>query len=223
MTRPIMIFAAGFGTRMAPLTQTQPKPMITVAGKRLIDHAVHIAQSCPQIVVNTHYMADQIHNHLGGQNITLSHETHILDTGGGVKRAVPVFDATPIYTLNSDAVWVGCNPLHSLETAWRPHMQALLLLAHHTQIKGHSGTGDFDLSPEHRLIRGGPYVYLGAQIIHTGPIAAHRETMFSLNTIWDDMIAQNTAYGCLYTGQWCDVGRPENIAIAEHMVATAHV
>ncbi|HKL64600.1 MAG TPA: NTP transferase domain-containing protein, partial [Roseovarius sp.] len=117
MSLPVMIFAAGFGTRMGALTQDRPKPLIKVAGRALIDHALDlVAGHAPsRIVVNLHYRADQLVAHLDGRGVRLSHETpDILDTGGGLRAALPLLGDGPVLTMNSDAVWQGPNPLSHL-------------------------------------------------------------------------------------------------------------
>lgn len=219
MTHPAMIFAAGLGTRMGALTAARPKPLITVAGQPLLDHALHIARAAsPRIVVNTHYRADQIAAHLTGQPIQLSHEPELLETGGGLRAALPLLNGNPVFTLNSDAVWRGPNPLTTLATAWRDDMEALLLLLPRTQAIGHTGPGDFTLDAENRLTRAPGLVYSGAQIIRTDDLTAIPEAKFSLNRLWDRMAARGTLYGLPYTGQWCDVGRPESLPLAEAML-----
>lgn len=216
-----MIFAAGYGTRMRPLTDHTPKPLVKVSGKALLDHTLELAQgaSVSDICVNTHYLADQIHSHLDGQDVKISHEPDLLDTGGGLKKALPFFNASPVYTMNSDAVWVGENPFLSLRNAWDGQMGALLLLAHVDDVQGRTAPGDFDLNSEGHICRSGPYVYLGAQIMHTGPVQNWPDFAFSLNAVWDQLIDESLLYGCLYTGAWCDVGRPENIKTAEDLIA----
>ena len=222
---PVMIFAAGFGTRMGPLTRDTPKPLIRVAGKTLLDHALDLTDIAPvaRRVVNAHYHADQIARHLLGKDVTLSHETETnLETGGGLRAAMPMLAGNPVMTLNSDAVWTGQNPLLELAAAWDPdQMDALLLLAPVAATKGFSGAGDFLLDPSNRLIRanGQPgLAYLGAQILRTDLLPGVAQPVFSLNLIWDQMIANGRAYGVLHSGSWCDVGRPEGIAEAEALL-----
>jgi MurNAc alpha-1-phosphate uridylyltransferase len=219
MTHPAMIFAAGLGTRMGALTATRPKPLIQVAGKTLLDHALDIARAAsPRIVVNTHYLADQISAHLSGQPILISHEPALLETGGGLRAALPLLDGNPVFTLNSDAVWRGTNPLSALAAAWRDDMDALLLLLPRANAIGHTGTGDFTIDGAGRLTRASGLVYSGAQIIRTDDLAAIPETNFSLNPLWDQMAARGTLFGLPYSGQWCDVGQPESLPLAKAML-----
>jgi MurNAc alpha-1-phosphate uridylyltransferase len=224
MSQPqaVMIFAAGFGTRMGALTRDRPKPLIPVAGRPLIDHALALAEAAaPRIVVNTHYRAAMIAAHLAGRAVTLSPEPDaILDTGGGLKAALPLLGPGPVFTLNSDAVWQGENPLSALAAAWDgTRMEGLLLLLDRDRAIGHTGPDDFLTDPQGRLARGPGHVYSGAQIICTEDLAAIAEPVFSLNRLWDRMIARGTLYGLGYTGQWCDVGRPESIPLAEALLA----
>lgn len=217
-----MLFAAGFGTRMGALTQNRPKPLIEVGGKPLIDHALALARSAgvAKIVVNLHYLGAQIAAHLHGSDIQLSWETEqILETGGGLRAALPLLGVGPVMTLNTDAVWSGQNPLTQLLAAWDPaKMDALLLLLPSDRALGHTGHGDFLLDPAGRISRANGAdapVYLGAQILKTEGLSAITEPVFSLNRIWDISIANNRAFGLIHQGGWCDVGRPEGIALAE--------
>jgi len=220
-----MIFAAGFGTRMGALTKSMPKPLIPVAGKPLIDHALNVARSAGmgRIVVNLHYLGDQIAAHLAGKDIALSWERDaILETGGGLRAALPLLGNGPVLLLNSDAVWTGENPLTQLLAAWdASKMDALLLLAHRADALGHSGTGDFLIAPDGRLIRAkgreAP-IYLGAQIIQPQALKDVADNVFSLGLIWDKLIAQGRAFGTFHSGGWCDVGSPDGIAIAERLL-----
>ena len=219
-----MLFAAGFGTRMGALTADRPKPLIPVAGRALIDHALALADEAgvPRIVVNLYYKGDMIRAHLAGRDIAFSEEEpDILDTGGGLRAALPLLGPGPVATLNTDAVWTGANPLLTLSHEWAPGMGALLLLAPQSRTRGHTGKGDFSLGPDGRITRGGPFVYLGAQIIDPDGLPPVPEPAFSLNRHWDALIAQGRAFGVVHPGLWCDVGRPEGIAEAEAMVRGA--
>lgn len=227
----VMLFAAGFGTRMGALTKDQPKPLIKVAGKALLDHALDqvTAAGVAQTVVNVHYHGDQIAAHLAGRpNTALSREHgQILETGGGLRAALPQLGAGPVFTLNTDAVWTGPNPLVTLQGHWdSAQMDALLLLAPPSQIKGFSGTGDFLLGADGRITRAkgaAGLAYLGAQILRPIGIETIEDAAFSLNILWDQMIAQGRAYGVLHRGGWCDVGRPEGIIEAENMLEDGDV
>ncbi|WP_241963363.1 nucleotidyltransferase family protein [Paracoccus suum] len=217
-----MMFAAGRGTRMAPLTDRLPKPLIPVAGRPLIDRALDLARAggARRIVVNTHHLGEQIADHIAGAaDIALSPEDELLETGGGLRRALPQLGPGPVLTLNPDAVWTGPNPVAALRAAWDDaRMDALLMLVPLDCATGRQGGGDFSLDPEGRLIRGGLLVYTGAQIIRPDRLPEVPEAVFSLNRLWDLLIAGDRAYGLLHPGGWCDVGRPEGIALAEGLL-----
>lgn len=222
-----MLFAAGFGTRMGSLTRERPKPMIEVAGRPLLDHALALTESAglTRRVVNLHYLGQQIADHLAGRDIALSWEREeILDTGGGLRAALPLLGEGPVMTLNTDAVWTGSNPLAQLARTWDPdRMDALLLLAPIDRAEGHGGTGDFVMDDDGRIARAGGrhgLVYLGAQVLQPALLAEIPDPVFSLNRLWDRMIARGRAFGLVHAGRWCDVGHPEGIARAEAMLAS---
>ncbi|MBP9952592.1 MAG: nucleotidyltransferase family protein [Cypionkella sp.] len=227
---PLMLFAAGFGTRMAALTADKPKPMVEVAGKPLIDHALALADAAhiKRRVANLHYRGNQVERYLAGQNITFSWEREqILETGGGLRAALPLLGEGPVLTLNSDAVWTGENPLMQLMAAWdESRMDALLLLLPAEKAIGHSGKGDFLWQEQGRLSRANGaegLIYLGAQIIRPDLLVTIPEAVFSLNRLWDLMIARGRAYGLIHSGGWCDVGQPSSIAKAEALLGSVNV
>lgn len=227
----LMLFAAGFGTRMGALVADRPKPLLPVAGRALIDRALDLADAAgiARKVVNLHYLGDQIANHLSARcDISLSWERgQILETGGGLRAALPLLGDGPVFTLNPDAVWAGANPLVELGAAWDDaRMDGLLLLLPMHRVKGRSGQADFLLGTDGRLSRAGPtgeHLYLGAQIIRTDGLADIPDAAFSLNLLWDRMIANGRAFGLIHQGDWCDVGTPQGLADAETMLANAHV
>lgn len=222
----LMLFAAGFGTRMGALTAACPKPLIKVAGKPLIDHALGVvdAVGVKTVVVNTHYLPDMLTAHLAGRNVTLSHEDEILETGGGLRNALPLLDENPVFTFNPDAIWTGPNPLKTLAAAWNPdRMDALVLLIPPHNALGYQGAGDFELAEDGTITRGQGMVYSGAQIIKTDGLGKVSEVKFSLNLLWDNMIANGRLFGIPHTANWCDVGTPEGIKIAENMLGNANV
>ena len=223
---PLMLFAAGFGTRMGALTADRPKPLIPVAGRALIDHALDVAREAgvARVVVNTHYRADQIARHLAGTGVLLSHEPgQILETGGGLRQALPLLGEGPVFTLNSDAIWTGENPLSQLAAAWDgTRMDALLLLLPVARALSAAARGDFRLDGAGRLSRGDgaeDHLYLGASILNPAHLGGTKGEAFSLNRPWNRLIAAGRAYGLVHRGGWCDVGRPEGIARAEALLA----
>ena len=223
----VMIFAAGLGTRMGELTRDRPKPLIEVAGRPLIDHALDLVRGAGirRIVVNTHAHAGQLRAHLArvAPEALVSHEPVLLETGGGLKRALPLLGAGPVFTLNADMVWSGPNPLAALAAAWTGDGARLCLVPRAAAI-GHGGPGDFFLGVDAQLARRGAapaadYVYAGAQIIDPAAVAAFPEEKFSLNPVWDGMIAEGGLRGVVHPGGWADVGRPDGIALAEAALA----
>lgn len=222
-----MLFAAGFGTRMKGLTKAQPKPMIRVANKPLIDHALDLvmAYGAENIVVNLHYKPEMLEHHLAGSGITFSHEVpDILETGGGLRAALPLLGNDPVFTLNTDAVWRGPNPLDQLAKLWQPNeMDALLLCIPAENALGHSGPGDFIIADDGTARRGAGFIYSGLQIIKTDLLQDIPEPCFSLNFLWDMMLENNRLYAAPYAGKWCDVGTPESIQIAEQMLGADDV
>lgn len=223
-----MIFAAGLGTRMGLLTAHVAKPMIPVAGRPLLDHALALVREAGigRIVVNTHAHAGQVAGHLArvAPDVAVSHEPERLETGGGLRRALPLLGAGPVVTLNADMVWTGANPLVALGERWAPGMGALLCLVPRERATGHTGPGDFFLGADGRLTRRGtaeaaPYVYAGAEIIDTAALDGVDGTVFSLNPVWDRLIGEGRLFGWVHEGGWVDVGRPEGIGLAEAELA----
>ncbi|WP_299779966.1 nucleotidyltransferase family protein [uncultured Roseobacter sp.] len=222
-----MLFAAGFGTRMRPLTDALPKPMIPVAGRPLIDHALDQTVGVPldRIVANLHYKPAKLAEHLAAREvITVLEHPEILDTGGGLRNAISHLGRGPVFTLNSDSIWKGPSPLALLRDAWQPEeMDALLMCIPVTQTHAYSGQGDFEIDQNGRLHRGHGHVYSGAQIIKTDRLQEIDATSFSLNILWDLMSAQNRLFGISYPGHWCDVGHPGGIDIAEALLVRSDV
>lgn len=224
MARPtsLMIFAAGFGTRMGALTADRPKPMIPVAGRPLIDHALDLAsgQSLETIVVNTHYKGEMLAAHLADRDVEISHEPEILDTGGGLRHALAILGKAPVFTMNADVIWQGSNPLSLLAAAWDPaQMDALLMCVPLPRAIGRKGSGDFSVSPDRQISRRGDLVYTGVQILKTDALHTVQDPVFSLNRLWDMMIPKRRAYALEYPGRWCDVGHPEGIQLAEDLIS----
>lgn len=225
---PLMLFAAGFGTRMRALTVSRPKPLIEVAGETLLDRALAWAEGagCAPVVVNVHYLGGQIISHLAGRAVTVSDECdEILETGGGLRKALPLLGQGPVMTLNPDVVWKGANPLSLLAEAWDPaRMDALLLVKNRHGLPGRKGKADFTLDAEGRLSRASGdegMVYLGAQILKPEGLQEVPDRVFSLNRLWDRMIAEGRAFAVEYGGDWCDVGSPEGLAEAEALLRGA--
>jgi len=224
-----MIMAAGMGTRMRPLTDTMPKPLVPFAGKPLIDHVLdRLADAgIAEAVVNVHYLADMLEAHLASRRhprIIISDEREaLLDTGGGTKKALPLLGDDPIITFNSDSVWadeIGSN-LASLMAAWDPErMDALLMIADAARTIGYVGRGDFQMDEEGLLARRdpsttAPYMFAGVQIIKPGLFADGPDGPFSTNLIWDRLIEKGRLFGHRMSGVWMHVGAPDDLAEAE--------
>lgn len=221
MSFPLLLFAAGLGTRMGELTKDRPKPLVHVAGKALIDHAIQLT-AIPGVgkrVVNVHYKAQMVRDHLAATDIAISDETGtLLETGGGLRHALPLLGEGPVITMNSDAIWRGPNPVALVMAAWQEHMECLMLMVPKANVSGHLGKGDFHRNPQGRLIRGPGDIYTGVQIIRTDTLTDIADTAFSMNLVWDQMAARGGLYGVIYDGQWCDVGQPSSIPLAEAML-----
>lgn len=228
-----MIMGAGLGTRMRPLTDDRPKPLVTVAGRTLIDHSVDrlVAAGVTRIVVNVHYKADMLRAHLSRRHdaeILYSDETEkLLDTGGGVVKAMPHFRGEPFFVLNSDSIWVeGAAPaLTAMQRQWDDtHMDGLLLLADMKTAMGYDGSGDFVLDSGGHIARakghsGTPYAYPGVQIVHPRLFAGAPDGAFSTNIMWDRAIAARRLFGTVLNGIWIHVGTPEARDEAENYLA----
>lgn len=225
-----MIMAAGKGTRMMPLTASKPKPLIEVAGTTLLDHVLDLLREAGigRIVVNVHYLPDQIEEHLAANaedfDLTISDERELLrDTGGGLVQALPLIPDDPFLCINADNWFVGGegNALIRMAQAWDPaRMDVLMLVVPFERAGNTLGQGDFDLDGAGRLSREGPrrkrpYVWTGVQMLAKRVIADPPGAVFSTNLFWDRAIVQGRCYGLVHDGDWFDVGYPEAIALTE--------
>ncbi|MGA9197961.1 MAG: nucleotidyltransferase family protein [Pseudolabrys sp.] len=227
--RRAMILAAGLGTRMRPLTDTLPKPLVKVAGKPLIDHVLdRLAETGVEcVVVNVHHLADQMQRHLAQRKqpqIVISDERGLLlGTGGGVKKALPELGDAPFFHINSDTIWIdGVKPnLARLADAFDPAaMDALLLLAPTNGSIGYSGRGDFAMAADGQLRKRAeqevaPFVYAGAAILSPALFKSTPEGELSLTTLFDRAAQARRLHGLRMEGLWMHVGTPEAIASAE--------
>ena len=225
-----MVLAAGFGTRMRPLTETTPKPLIKLLGKPLIDWSMERlrAGGVTRFVVNTHYLAHQLEAHFADAgDVTIIHEPDILETGGGVKNALHLLGDKPFFAVNTDAIWLeGPYPaLGRLRRNWRPEaMDAMLLLQPTVRAFDYYGSGDYRLDPDGRAERRGegevvPYVFSGVQILHPRLFENAPDGAFSLNRIYDEAQVNGRLYGLPHDGEWYHVGTPEALAQAEAIIA----
>lgn len=230
-----MILAAGFGTRMGDLTKDTPKPMLPMAGRPLIDHGVDFAEDAgaTTVVVNLHYLGDQIRKHMAFRTSPLvmfsEEQPEILDTGGGLKHALPLLGHDPVFVMNSDSVFAGPNPLGQLADAWDPSvMDVLLHMVPVTQTHAYTRAGDFFLQAEGGVPRRrgqadrAPLVYTGAQIVAPHVFANTPDGPFSMNLVWDRLLETGRLAAVSYSGQWVDVGTPEGLTTAERVLAEHH-
>lgn len=221
MMCPAIIFAAGFGTRMGALTQSLPKPMVPLADRPMIDHSIDLLREAgvERIVANTHYLRSKIEPHLQARQIDVSPEKpDILDTGGGLKAALPKLESDIVLTMNPDAAWSGANPVKALFDAWQPEMSALLMLVPLSNATSVRETGDFSLE-QGEIRRRGPYLYAGAQVIRTERLKDIDDRAFSLNAYWDLLAETGPLHGIIYDGTWCDIGTAEGLSAAERMLS----
>jgi N-acetyl-alpha-D-muramate 1-phosphate uridylyltransferase len=228
-----MVFAAGIGSRMRPLTETVPKPLIKVAGAPMIDHMLdRFARAGTRTaIVNVHHLADQIEAHLGARKdieILISDERDaLLDQGGGIAKALPLLGDEPFFLANTDAFWIEGprQNLHRLAEVWDPErMDILLLVAATTESIGVDWAGDFLMTADGRLTRRSewevaPFVYAGVGIVKPQLFAAETRKIFPLAPFFWDAAAKGRLYGQRLDGFWLHVGRPEVIAEAEWAIA----
>ena len=229
-----MIMAAGLGKRMRPLTATRPKPLVEVAGATLIDHVLdRLADAgVARVVVNVHYLADALEAHLKryshGLDIVISDERkQLLETGGGLVKALPLIDCDPFVQVNSDNYWVDgpIDAIRLLADRWdEAQMDALLLLIPLARANCHGGRGDFHMDALGRIVRRragriAPFVWTGVQLLSKRLIAEPPAAVFSTNVFWNRAIAAGRAFGVVHQGLWFDVGTPPAIARTEALLA----
>ncbi len=227
-----MVLAAGLGLRMRPITETLPKPLVPVSGKPLIDWGLDAlaAAGVTKAVVNIHHLGEQVAAHVAGRKrpeIIVSDERDLLlDSAGGIVKALPFLGDTPFFVLNADTFWIaddGAN-LPSLAAAWDDsRMDILLMLAGLDQATGHTGKTDFLMESTGRLVRAGSatggFIYAGAAIVHPRIFEAADAQPHSLNLYFDRAIAAGRLYGLPMRGAWITVGTPDGITHAESAVA----
>jgi MurNAc alpha-1-phosphate uridylyltransferase len=234
MTTPTraMVLSAGLGTRMRPLTDNMPKPLVEVGGKPLIDHVLdRLAEAgAEQAVVNVHYFAEQIERHLAGRTkpqVVISDERGVLlGTGGAVVKALPLLGEAPFFHVNSDSIWVdGVKPnLARLAEGFdAATMDALLLLAPTTGSIGYAGRGDFAFAADGRLRRRAergvaPFVFAGAAILSPALFKDAPQGEFPLTDLFARAAEQGSLHGLRLEGLWMHVGTPDAIALAENAI-----
>ena len=228
-----MVMAAGFGKRMRPLTATRPKPMVRVLGKPMLDHALDKLSEAgiARAVVNVHYLPEMIEAHLRTRKspeIVISDEREkLLETGGGLVKALPLLDADTFFSLNSDAMWLDGprNVFQQLSSAWNEaEMDALLLMVPHARAHNYRGQGDFGLDPAGHISlrregRVAPFIFTGIQLIHRRLLRDPPGDHFSTYKLWMRAMEEGRLYGTIHQGEWIEIGRPEHIAPAEKLFA----
>ena len=228
-----LVLAAGLGTRMRPLNDRLPKPLVPLAGRALIDHVLDrlAAAGVLRAVVNVHYKADLIEAHLAARTapaITISDERGLLlDTGGGARKALPLIGSGPFLIHNSDSVWIerGVANLTKLAQFFDPDgMDALLLLAERSTCLGYTGRGDFNMAFDCLLVRPAkdetvPFTFAGVSIASPRLFEDTPEGPFSLNRVWDRANARGRLFGLPLVGTWMHVGDPQAGADAERLIA----
>lgn len=223
-----MVLAAGLGKRMRPLTAAQPKPMVRVAGKPLIDHALDRLRDAgvARAVVNVHYLADVLEAHVSARTaprVTISDErAQLLETGGGMIKALPQLP-DPFFALNADNIWLDGpnNAFVELSRRWNPdQMDALLLLVPHARAANFNGPGDFHMDALGQLSRRrdgriAPFIYTGIQLVSHRLLRDAPDGPFSTNILWNRAIAEGRLYGLSFSGLWFEVGTPQAIRPTE--------
>jgi N-acetyl-alpha-D-muramate 1-phosphate uridylyltransferase len=223
-----MVLAAGLGLRMRPLTRATPKPLLEVGGETMLDHALNrlTEAGVTDVVVNTHWLPEKIEAHLERRtapSIVISREDDLLETGGGVKKALPHLGDDPFYVANADIVWRdGTVPaLHRLARAWDgDRMDALLLLTATVRSTGYNGAGDFLMDPAGGLTRRpertvAPFVFTGVQMVHPRLFEDAPDSAFSMNVLYDRALEAGRLFGIAHDGDWYHVGTPDAIDLAD--------
>lgn len=233
--RSAMVLAAGLGRRMRPLSDTRPKPMVEIAGRTLLDHAIDRLErvGVERVVVNVHYRADQIVAHLGARKrpeIVFSREETLLDTGGGVARALPWLDDT-FFVVNGDVLWLdgAALALARLAAAFDPErMDAMLLFQRTADAVGYDGDGDFFLDPfgtprRRREREIAPYIFAGIRILHRRLFDGVADTVFSANRLFDKAIAAGRLAAIVHDGEWYHVSTPGGLALTRERLASHRI
>ncbi len=224
-----MVLAAGLGRRLRPLTDTTPKPLIEVSGRALIDYSLDLVRvaGIHRVAVNCHYLADQIEAHvkqIADLQIDLSDErSQLLETGGGVQKALPFLGTEPFAVLNSDVIIKNHDQssLKQLMQAWdRGRMDILLLLQSTETATGYDGRGDYVLMADGQLKRpapdvAAPYIFAGVLIVNPALFEGVPEGAFSMNILFDKAAAAGRLFGFVHDGLWLHVGTEQALAEAE--------
>ena len=222
--RTAMVLAAGLGTRLRPVTDTLPKPLIEIGGRALLDHAIDrlALAGVETVIVNVHYRAAMIGGHLARRKhprIEISHEAELLETGGGVARALPLLGEV-FFVVNSDVFWLDGKDqtLQRLAAAFEPeHTDAALLLQPTATAVGYDGDGDYRLDTSgnpHRRREGErtPLLFAGVQLLHRRAFAGICKRVFSLVRVYDRAAETGRLRAIVHDGEWYHIGTPEGLA-----------
>ncbi len=223
-----MVLAAGMGLRLRPITERTPKPLVPVAGRSLLDRAIDrlVEAGVKTVVVNVHYLGQMIEDHLAKRTapaIRISREETLLETGGGVRKALPMLGPKPFFVCNADTVWLDgpTNALLRLAATWDPERMDALLLVHMTVYAyGYTGPGDFVCGPDGKLARRperevAPYLFTGVQILSPALFEDLPAGPFSLNVVYDKAAALGRLYGVVHDGEWFHIGDAAGLTEAE--------
>ena len=228
-----MILAAGLGLRMRPITDKTPKPMIMVDGQPILTHALQRLEAVgvTNVVINTHHLADKIERHYKdyhGAALHFSREKSLLETGGGVKKALSMLGEKPFFVVNSDAFWLNgpTDALGRLAMQWIPErMDALLMLHSTVDAYGYDGLGDFCCEADGKLTRRveqevAPWLFTGVQILDPKTLQNTPKGSFSLNLIYDQALEKDRLFGMVHDGEWFHIGTPYGLSEAEYYMQT---
>lgn len=216
----VMLLAAGLGTRLRPITDTVPKPLVPVAGQPLIERimANARAEGATRFVANAHYRADQVLAHFGGL-LKVNREAELLGTGGGVKAALPMLHSDPFLVMNTDAFWplASDTPLQRMVSRYKATDDVVLLCVQPHRATGFARSHDFCLDPSGRvtLDYGAPVIYAGVALVGKGLFAETPDGAFSLNLVFDAALERESLKGVMLDAPWFHVGDPEALAAAE--------
>ena len=227
-----MVLAAGRGTRMRHLSKQTPKPILDVAGKSILKRILSKLSHAKinHVVINLHYLGQEIKDHLVDvrvPNITYSEEKELLETGGGVKKALPLLKNDSFFVINGDMLWADSEhcALSVMKEMWKDQEMDILLLLYPTRdVPGHSGDGDYFLESDGRIKRrkenekGAPYIFAGARVCHKRIFDGEERTSFGFLDLFDKAEKQGKLYGVVHDGQWFHFSTPEMLAVSAEII-----
>lgn len=230
-----MVFAAGLGTRLRPVTDSTPKPLVEIVGRTILDRILDRCEAAgvAEAIVNTHYLAEKVEAHVAKRirpRIRISHEDTLLETGGGVVKALPLLGPDPFYVINGDVLWRdgARDTLTRLARDWTDgEMDALLLVHPVVHARDYRGAGDFLLDQLGRARRRrpwevAPFVFTGIQLLHPRLFAEAPPGRFSLNLLYDRAAAANRLFAIVHDGEWFHIGTPESLVRIEAELGRRH-